>query len=158
MPFYHWETVCQGFKYNMSDISAALGICQMGKLEALHKRRANIDRLYRRLLKEKGLNRLVAPLEQKSHRMSAFHLFVVKVMDGKRDLWAKRLKDRGIGIGIHYRALFYHSYFHQRYGWDPQSYPMAARVSHQVLSLPLYPDMKEEEVEYVVEELCQLDG
>ncbi len=151
--FNPWTTVARGFKYNMSDIQGALGMVQIKKADRFLELRKGLVHHYLELMEKKGLLSTFHPLKLKEYRVSSYHLMIVRVKGISRDMVATFLKNQGIGVGIHYMALFLHPYFRETYHWEKEKFPQAMEASKEVLSLPLYPLMKEEEVQYVVEQL-----
>lgn len=151
--FNLWTTVTRGFKYNMSDIQGALGTVQIKKADRFLELRKRVVHQYLELMEKSGLLSTFHPLKLKGDRVSSYHLMVVRVKGISREKVVTFLKGRGIGVGIHYIALFLHPYFRESYQWEEREFPQALEASKEVLSLPLYPLMKEEEVEYVVEQL-----
>ena len=145
---WYYEVVDNGNKYNTTDLNAALGLVQLKKQLWLQKRRAHIASLYYELLGDDA--RIALPIV-KEDRESAWHLFVVKIPH--RDSVIERLKQQGVGTSVHFIPIHKHPYYKQRYGYKDLDYPVANRVFAQSLSLPIYPDMRDEEVAYVARSL-----
>lgn len=148
----HWEAVALGYKYNMFDLTAALGLKQLERVEEWWQiRRAYVGQ-YREAFADIPE---VLPLVEQPGIRHAHHLFVVRLrteqLRADRDAVREALKAEGIGTGIHFRALHLHSYYRHVHGFMPGDLPVAERVSEQLLSLPLYPRMTERDVKDVVE-------
>jgi perosamine synthetase len=146
----HYEVVAPGYKYNMTDIAAAIGIHQLRRADELHRKRRKIAALYTRLLGE--IEELVLPRELPG-RIHSWHLYAVRLKLDRlvtdRDEVARQLKQQGIGTSVHWMPLHMHPYYRERYGYAPEDFPVAARLYPQIITLPLFPDMKQVEVEYV---------
>jgi dTDP-4-amino-4,6-dideoxygalactose transaminase len=147
----HWETLAPGYKYNMFDIQAALGLAQFEHLEAWWQIRADLVRRYRAALADIPEVRVLGEEPGVRH---AYHLFVI-VLDtdrlrGGRDAIMTDLRAEGIGTGIHFRSLSLHPFYRERYPRESRHLPVAERVSERLLSLPLYPKMTPRDLEDVV--------
>lgn len=147
-----YEVVEPGFKYNMTDIQAAMGLAQMPYLERWLVRRARLWSLYQEGLRD--LPGLILPPEE-TEGIHARHLYTIRIDPGAapfdRDRLARLLHQARIGTGIHYKALHLHPFYQQAYGYRRGMFPRAERISDQTLSLPLTAHMEEEDVLYVVE-------
>ena len=143
-----------GFKYNLTDIQAALGLAQLSRLEELNSRRRQLADLYRRGLERvEGLQLPGVPAYPHTH---AWHLFVVKVTSMEREHFMQRLSEYNIGYGIHFPAGHRLSYIQKRYRIKKGELKETERASAKLLSLPLFPDMKEEDVSYVCEAVREI--
>ncbi len=92
----------------------------------------------------------------KEDRETSWHLYVVKVKE--RDEVIEKLKALGIGCSVHFIPVHKHSYYKKKYGYKDENYPIANRVFEESLSLPIYPDMSDEEIEYVIKNLLDIVG
>jgi len=135
--FRHYEVVFPGFKYNMMDLQAAIGIHQLARVEENLARREALWKRYREAFA--GLP-LVVPPEPPAGDRHARHLFVVLLelerLRATRDQIMQALHHEGIGTGVHYRALHEHPYYRDRFGFQPQDFPVASRIGQRTLSLP----------------------
>jgi dTDP-4-amino-4,6-dideoxygalactose transaminase len=149
-----WETLAPGYKYNMFDIQAALGLAQLEFLESWwHVRAAYVSR-YRLALADIPE---IRSLGEEAGVRHAHHLFVI-VLDtdhlrGGRDAVMADLRAEGIGTGIHFRSLSLHPFYRERYQLARGDLPVAEHVSERLLSLPLYPKMTPRDVDDVIEAL-----
>lgn len=139
-----------GFKYNMTDIAAALGRVQLGRAgEFLEKRKAIAAR-YRRAFAERDY--LIPPQDAEGH---AWHLFLLRIDEKKlsisRDDFIDKLQEAGIGTSVHFIPLHLHPYYGNRYGFKAEDFPAAYAAYQQVISLPIYPAMREDQVQRVIE-------
>lgn len=141
-----------GYKQNTTDIQSALGRIQLGRLEGAIARRGELARLYFEKLAK--IDALSLPAEATVGDRHAWHLFTVLVDPKKsglsRDDFIEALKERGIGSGLHFLAAHLLTYYRETFGYREGSLPVAEKVGSRILSLPLFPDMKDEDVDDVV--------
>lgn len=151
------EVIMPGFKYNLPDISAAIARVQLCKLPLFNVRRAELAQRYLRELADTPFLPLAQPAWPHQH---AWHLFIIRVDEAtcgiSRDALMERLKTQEIGTGLHFRAAHTHKYYRERY---PQlSLPNTEWNSDRICSLPLFPDMRDEDVNRVSRALRHLAG
>ncbi|AYA40451.1 UDP-4-amino-4-deoxy-L-arabinose aminotransferase [Xenorhabdus nematophila] len=149
------EVIEPGFKYNLSDIHAAMAVVQLGKLALMNARRREIVARYSAALIDSPLQMLSVPEYEHLH---AHHLFMVRVDKNvcgiDRDTFMARLKDNNIGTGLHFRAAHTQKYYRERY---PQlSLPISEWNSSALCSLPLFPDMSNGDVDRVVNVITEI--
>jgi len=141
-----YDIALPGYKYNMMDIQAAIGLHQLGKLDGFIEKRAAIASAYDRDFAGAPFL-LPSPVPWPSRH--AWHLYAPLVdlerLTIDRDRFMAELKERNIGCGLHYSAAHEFSYYRDRFGWEPMDFPEAHFVSERIVSLPLFPDMTEEE-------------
>lgn len=154
----HYEIITPGFKYNMMDIQAALGLHQLPALEGFIERRTQIAERYLAILEdwpEWTLPR--APAYAHRH---AWHLFTPLInpesanMD--RDAFMQGMKERNIGTGLHYRAVHLYPYYRERFGFRRGDFPNAETISDRIVSLPLFPTMTDPDLERVIAAMVDL--
>jgi len=143
-----------GFKYNLTDVQAALGLAQLSRLEELNRRRRKLALLYREGLE--GLEGLDLPGVPAYPHVHSWHLFVIKVVSMDRGRFMQRLSDYQIGYGIHFPAGHHLAYIRERYGIKPGELKETDRANGRLLSLPLFPDMKDEDVLYVCQAIREI--
>jgi perosamine synthetase len=143
---WYYEVVDNGNKYNMTDMNAALGIAQLGKLEWMNERRAIIARRYD--IAFHGTS--IVPPVVRPDRQTSWHLYVVK--SEKRDEAIEKLKKAGIGTSVHFIPVHKHPYYRDTYGFQDSDYPVANRIFERSISLPIYPGLTDEEVDYICEQ------
>lgn len=151
------EVIMPGFKYNLPDISAAIALVQLKKLPAINQRRAAIAQRYLTELANTPFLPLAQPEWPHQH---AWHLFIIRVDEAQcgisRDALMETLKAQDIGTGLHFRAAHTHKYYRERY---PQlSLPHTEWNSDRICSIPLFPDMRDEDVTRVISALRQIAG
>lgn len=148
----HFEIFKPGFKYNMFDLQAALGINQMRNIKRLYERRKQIYKLYKKELS--AVDGLSLPVER-GDIVHSYHLFIVLLELAKlkisRDKFRTLLEERNIGTGVHYISLHKQPFYKKKYGLKDSDFPVASTVSDRTLSLPLYNGLKDEEVMYIIE-------
>jgi dTDP-4-amino-4,6-dideoxygalactose transaminase len=149
--FGQYDVVECGFKYNMMDLEAAIGLHQLRRLESGLERRSEIWSRYQRAFADLPVT-LPAPVPP--HMRHALHLYTLLLDEGRgrigRDAFVERMAQLGVGVGIHYKALPEHSYYQQRLGWRPGDTPVATSIGHRSVSLPLSPRLTDAEVERLV--------
>ncbi|ODV19218.1 MAG: UDP-4-amino-4,6-dideoxy-N-acetyl-beta-L-altrosamine transaminase [Lysobacteraceae bacterium SCN 69-25] len=151
VPSWYYEVVAPGFKYNLTDIAAALGIHQLKKAQVFQQRRERIAALYDEAFT--GLP-LVTPPRPAAGDRHAWHLYVLRLADGagiERDRFIERLFDAGIGCSVHYIPLHLHPYWRDRYGLDAAMFPHSQHAYERMLSLPIYTRMSDGDVARVVD-------
>lgn len=153
--YYEIEEI--GFKYNLTDLAAAIGLVQLGRADTLRDARQRIADRYAARLAEAGLEDVLElPARPASGDVHAWHLFMVRLRPGARlgrDALIERLKGDGIGTSVHFIPLHLHPYYRRTYGLRPEDAPIAAREYAREISLPIYPDLTEVEVDRVCEAL-----
>ncbi len=156
--FRHYEVVRPGFKYNMTDLNAAMGVHQLPHLDQWIDRRAELWERYDELLQGLPL-RTPAPAEPNTRH--ARHLYQVLVGPDApltRDELLDGLTQRNIGTGVHYRGVHLHPFYRDAYGLSPEAFPVATLISDRTLSLPLSPKITEADQDDVVGALAELLG
>lgn len=151
------EVIMPGFKYNLPDISAAIALVQLNKLAAINTRRAEIAQRYLTELADTPFLPLAQPEWSHQH---AWHLFIIRADEAtcglSRDALMETLKAQDIGTGLHFRAAHTHKYYRERY---PQlSLPNTEWNSDRICSIPLFPDMRDEDVSRVIGALRHIAG
>jgi len=152
--FQEYPMTNLGYKYIMWDIPAALGLHQLRRLEQRHKMRLEIATKYDTALE--SLTNYVEVLHPRSHVKHAYHLYVVRLKGVNRNWVASEMEARGIGVGVHYRPVHLEPFYRERYGHSPGEFPVAEDAGARVLSLPFWPEMKEEEILRVVKTLGEV--
>lgn len=148
--FRHYEVVQPGFKYNMTDVQAALGLHQLPRLDEWIERRAELWERYDAMLEGLPLQTPPPPEPGTTH---ARHLYQVLVEPGaplSRDALLDALSARNIGAGVHYRGVHLHPFYRDKYGLQPEGFPVASAISERTLSLPLSPKVSERDQDDVV--------
>jgi len=159
VPSWYYEIVAPGFKYNLTDIAAALGLQQLKKATRFRDARESIAAQYDAALAK--LPVILPPRAQAAHSHS-WHLYVIRLRDDvkvARDTVIERLFKAGIGCSVHYIPLHLHPYWRDRYNLRPQSFPHSQHAFERMISLPMYSLMQPRDVERVVQALgAALEG
>ena len=149
---WYYEVVRPGFKYNMTDIAAAIGIQQLKKLPMFQARRREIVRRYNEAFSQ--FEELQIPTERPEVE-HAWHLYVIRLnlelLKISRNQFIEKLKARNIGTSVHFIPIHLHPYYRDKYGFKPDDFPVAYREYQRIISLPLYPKMANQDVEDVIE-------
>jgi len=150
--FKHYEVVTAGFKYNMMDLQAALGIHQLRRVEENWLRRQEIWNQYQQAFTSLPV---IRPSDPEPDTRHAYHLYTLEIDDNNcgisRDALMQKLGQAGIGTGVHYRSLAQHRFYQERFGWHPDEYPVSTSFGNQTISLPLGPKLSDTDVDRVVE-------
>lgn len=143
-----------GYKYNLPDLLASLGLAQLERWQELNARRQTLAGLYLDGLHEiEGLDLPQAPPYDHLH---AWHLFIIKIKDIPRDEFMRKLADCNIGYGLHFPPAHELTCVKKRYGAGAFSLPETSRVADKIISLPLFPDMTEDDVQYVCDAIKEI--
>ncbi|MGC8489735.1 MAG: DegT/DnrJ/EryC1/StrS family aminotransferase [Clostridia bacterium] len=149
---WYYEIHEAGYKYNMTDLQAALGLVQLERLHALQDRRAEIARAFNDAFAQDPA--LVPPVTPPDVE-PAWHIYPLRIREQaltiNRDRFFEELKARQIGCSVHFIPIHFHPYYHERFGWPEGSYPNAEAYFRGEISLPLYPGMSDQDVADVVE-------
>ncbi len=154
---WFYEIIAPGYKYNMTDIAAAIGLQQLRRAEELHRQRTELARRYSALLRE--VDEVVLPTVQPD-RIHSWHLYVIRLKLARlridRARFIRELKDRGVGSSVHWTPLHMHPYYRQTYGYAPEDFPVACSLYPEIITLPLYPGMTDDDVRYVADAIKEI--
>jgi len=149
--YKHYMVTELGFKYNMMDIQAAIGIHQLKRVERYWERRQEIWNAYNEAFAELPVTRPADPDPRTRH---AYHLYTLLIDETRagisRDEFLGAMNRHNIGTGVHYLSIPEHPYYQQRFGWNPEDYPNAQRVGRQTVSVPLSAKLTDEDVKDVI--------
>jgi dTDP-4-amino-4,6-dideoxygalactose transaminase len=149
--YKHYYVVECGFKYNMMDLQAAIGIHQLINIEANWQRRQRIWNVYQQAFADLPV---ICPAEPEAGMRHAYHLYPLLIDETRcgvsRDQFLQTMTAHKIGVGVHYLSIPEHPYYQDRFGWRPEDCPKAMRIGRQTVSLPLSPKLTDEDVEDVV--------
>jgi perosamine synthetase len=154
---WNYDIVAPGFKYNMTDVAAALGLPQLRRAEALRLEREAVARRY--LAGFAGLESIELP-PAPPDRVHSWHLFAVRLrleaLTVSRAQFVEALGERGVQCSVHWKPLHLHPYYVETYGYAADHCPVAAGTWPRLLSLPIFPGMRDEEIAYVVDTVRNL--
>ena len=151
---FHYDVKHTGFKYNMTDLQAALGCSQLKKINTMWLKRKKLYENYLKKLKNLPVLFQKSPYTNFKH---GYHLFVF-IFDKsrtkkKRDDLMKYLNDKSIGTSVHYRSVTEMSHYKKKLNWKNQDYPVSYYIGSNTISLPLYPGLKNTEQNYIISEI-----
>jgi len=154
---WYYEVIRPGFKYNMTDIQAAIGLHQLRKLPQFQARRREIACRYNEVFSQ--YEELQIPTERPEVE-HAWHLYVLRLnlemLKIDRARFIEELKARNIGTSVHFIPVHLHPYYRDKYGYKPEDFPVAFREYQRIVSLPLYPRMSDQDVEDVIEAVTEV--
>jgi dTDP-4-amino-4,6-dideoxygalactose transaminase len=149
--YKHYQVVECGYKYNMMDLQAAIGIHQLQRVETNWIRRQEIWNRYNEALADLPIT-LPAPIEPNTRH--AYHLYTVLIDEHQcgisRDKFLEAMSSQNIGVGVHYLSIPEHPYYQQTYSWRPGDYPHASRIGTQTVSLPLSAKLSDHDIDDVI--------
>lgn len=149
--YQHYQVMECGYKYNMMDLQAAIGLHQLSRVEACWQRRAEIWQRYNEAFS--GLP-VLTPAPSAQGTRHAYHLYTLLIDEAEagisRDNFIVAMTAQNIGVGVHYLSLPEHPYYQETFGWRPKDYPNAMRIGRQTVSLPISPKLTDADVEDVV--------
>ena len=146
---WEYQVIEAGYKYNMTDIAAAIGRVQLRKADRFHDRRREIARRYLEVFGD--LDYLVSPLSDEGH---SWHLFTLRIVPDRltisRDEYVRKLMEHGVGTSVHYIPLHIMPYYRTLYGYAPEDFPNSLAAYETIFSLPIYPDLTDDQVDRVI--------
>jgi dTDP-4-amino-4,6-dideoxygalactose transaminase len=149
---WYYEIIAPGYKYNLTDVASAIGVHQLRKSDAFHTRRSQIAGMYRQRLG--SVAELTLPTVQPS-RVHSWHLYVVRLdldrLNVNRTEFLAELTKLGLGTSVHYTPLHMHPYYRETYGYQHSDLPCMERVYREIFTLPLFPGLTDDEVEWICE-------
>jgi dTDP-4-amino-4,6-dideoxygalactose transaminase len=149
---WFYDVVCPGFKYNMTDIQAALGLHQLRKLPQFHAKRRKIVERYQSAFR--ACDELEVPTERKDVE-HAWHLYVLRLNLDRthltRDRFVREMRNRNIGCSVHFIPIHLHQYYRDKYSYKSEQFPIALREYQRIVSLPVFPRMTGEDAEDVID-------
>lgn len=150
--YKHYGVVECGFKYNMMDLQAAIGLHQLKRLSRYLKRRREIWEKYTASFENLPVT---VPSPEQRNTVHSHHLYTLCIDEKKtgcsRDEFLERMTHHGIGVGVHYLCLAEHPFYRERFAWNPADYPHATRIGRQTVSLPIGPGLSEKDTDDVIE-------
>lgn len=158
VPSWYYEVVAPGFKYNLTDIAASLGIHQLKKAYRFQQKRQAIAEKYHQALKDLPL---ILPSDAPAGDMHSWHLYVLRLADDakvSRDKFIEEMFNSGIGMSVHYVPLHLHPYWRDTYKLSPEMFPISQKVYETTATLPLYTRMTDDDVDRVVSAVRKILG
>ncbi len=158
-PAWFYEVIAPGYKYNLPDIAAGIGLAQLDRRNELTEKRASIAMRYNDALAHLPV---VLPVVRNMRDQHAWHLYVIRLdpelSPVDRDTFIARMSERGIGTSVHFIPLHRHPYWRERYDLTPEQFPISERVFNSCVSLPIYSAMSDDQVSRVIDSTIALLG
>ncbi len=154
---WDYRIVAPGYKYNMTDIAAAIGLHQLDRAEPMRQQRERLARSYLERLAD--VEELDLPIDPPD-RIHSWHLFPIRLrlerLSTDRNEFIVKLREGGVGCSVHWRPLHLHPYYEETFGWLPEHLPAATAEWRRLISLPLFPGMSDEEFQHAAETVRRL--
>lgn len=150
--YKHYQVIFPGFKYNMMDLQAAIGMHQLQRVQENWERRNNVWQIYNEAFADLPVG---LPVQDEPDTLHARHLYTLMIDPQQagitRDEFMARLQKRNIGTGVHYIGVHLHPYYRKRFGYRPEDFPNATWISDRTVSIPLSPKLSNNDVEDVIQ-------
>jgi dTDP-4-amino-4,6-dideoxygalactose transaminase len=157
--YKHYQVVECGYKYNMMDLQAGIGLHQLSRIESYLKRREEIWNIY---MDELAGLPIGLPAEPEDNTQHAFHLFTLQIEKDRcgksRDEFINEMTANNIGVGVHYQSIPEHPYYQQTYGWRPEDYPNAYCIGKSTVSLPISAKLNNKDIRDVIKTVKLICG
>lgn len=148
---WDYRIVAPGYKYNLTDVASAIGLQQLARAERMRQERERIATRYAAAFAQAEEIELPAT---NANRVHSWHLYPVRLrlerLRVTRNEFVEELKRAGVGCSVHWRPLHLHPYYREQFGWRPEDLPVASAEWKRLVSLPIFPGMTEEEIEFVI--------
>lgn len=156
---WDYKIIAPGYKYNLTDLAAAIGIHQLARAEEMRRKRESIAHYYLEALED--LKEIELPPENEN-RIHSWHLFPIKLrleqLSIQRGAFIDELKQAGVGCSVHWRPLHLHPYYRETFDWRPESFPISTAIWERLISLPIFPGMSGDEIDYVIDTIRKICG
>ncbi len=153
----HYQVIEAGFKYNMMDIQAAIGIHQLQRVEKNWERRHEIWNRYNEAFQALPIG---IPADPEPNTRHAHHLYTIMIDQTRcgiaRDAFLSAIQAQGIGVGVHYLSIPEHPFYKSTFGWKPEQYPHATKIGRETVSLPIGPKLTDADVADVIEAVTRV--
>jgi dTDP-4-amino-4,6-dideoxygalactose transaminase len=154
---WYYEIIAPGFKYNMTDVAAALGLVQLSKLERMNRRRMEIAHQYDAAF---SVHPALEPPTVSPDSTHPYHLYVLRLnldeLTIDRNTFIEHLRAANIGVSVHWIPLHIHPYYRETYGYEPEDFPVAYAQFQRIISLPIYSAMSDQDVDDVISAVTQI--
>jgi len=153
---WFYDVKSPGYKFNLTDLSASMGISQLKKLKKNYNLRKKISDKYFEILSKTNL---ILPIKDNKNFKSSWHLFVIRILSNNkinRDKISNLLKKKGIGSSVHYVPIHKHTFWKKNLGLKSKNFENTEIISKEILSLPIYPDLKLKDVKKISQMLVSL--
>ena len=150
---WYYEIENPSFNFRITDIQCALGLRQLKKLDKFIKRRREIVNIYNRAFK--NIKEIITPTE-KDYIRSSWHLYPIQVREGNRRNVFEKLHKEGILVQVHYVPLHFQPFYQKQFGYKLGDFPITEEVSKSIITLPMYPGLKKEQLDYMINAIKEL--
>lgn len=154
---WYYEIVAPGFKYNMTDVAAAMGLVQLSKLERMNARRVEIAAKYDEVFIKNPALETPTKSEDSTH---PYHLYILRLnleqLQIDRNEFINEMREANIGTSVHWIPLHMHPYYRETYDYQPEDYPVAYTEYKRIMSLPIYSAMSDQDVDDVIQAVTQI--
>ena len=147
---YAYDMKILGRNYRLTDFQCALGISQLKKLDEFIERRQYLANLYSELLEDAESIDVPITKENVKH---AWHLYTVLLDNIDRDAFFRKMRERDIGVNVHYIPIYRFSYYQENFGFNPRDFPVTEEVFSKIITLPLYPKMGDKDIKYICDKI-----
>ena len=154
---WEYDVIAPGFKYNMADVNAAIGLAQLEKAEYFRSERQRCAQFYYNELKD--INHIDLPVCTRALEDHSWHLFPVIIHPDApvtRNDFVQLLSNKGIGTSVHYKPLHRMSYYRETYKLDPDDFPATEKIWKGTVSLPIYPDLQDHELDFICKSIKEI--
>ena len=145
---WRYDITTEGYKYNMTDIQAAMGLCQLMKLNKQHERRRNFAQVYQTELAK--FPQISTPMVPDNPREHSWHLYIIQLQNGDRNEFVASLSEANIECSVHYIPLHLFEFYQEKYGYRVGDFPCAEAAYERVVSLPLHPGLTDGDIHTVI--------
>lgn len=156
--YKHYEVVFPGFKYNLTDLAASIGLAQLPHLATWLARREVVWKRYDDAFADLPVTRPAPPAPDTQHARHLYTLLIDDEAPVRRDQFMAEMHRRRVGTGVHYRALHTHPYYLERFGYAPEQFPNAFAIGERTVSLPLSPKLTDADIERIIREVRSILG
>lgn len=150
--YQHWDMPVLGWKYNMDNIQASILIGQLNRIDKLLERREEISRRYEDAFTNV---RNITLIKTQINSRHGRHLFTIRVSGDKRDPMLASLQEKEIGVAVNYRPIHLLKYYREQFGFKEGDFPAAEKIGAETISLPLYPLLRDKEIDYVIKSVIK---
>jgi dTDP-4-amino-4,6-dideoxygalactose transaminase len=154
---WYYSVLAPGYKYNMTDVQAAMGMVQLGRLDAMQRRRREIAAAYNDAFADHPALQLPAERDEVEH---AWQLYVLRLRTDEllltRNDFIREMHERNVGTSVHFIPIHYHEYYRDRYSYKPGDFPVAEESFERMVSLPVHPALTDDDVSYVISAVLEI--
>jgi len=154
---WEYDVIAPGFKYNLPDVAAAIGLAQLERSEEFRQGRERCAEYYfNRLGSVDCIDLPLLHVPMKDHSWHIFHIILKENAPISRNRFIEEMAEKGIGTSVHYKPLHRMTYYRERYDLKPEDFPNAEKIWQGCVSLPIYPSLTEEELDYICTAICSV--